>query len=263
MGKLENMPLSWFKVKPQVRRTFDEAELRQLGESMKVKQLQAVIALPDGTLLAGERRWRAASLVGMPHLLVMVVEGELNETETKILQLAENIHRSDLSGYEKWIACTELMTINIGWNCKDLAEHLKLDASSVTRLLSPSKTIGAVQDALKEGKIGISDCYAISKASSLAEQATMLAAKLSGASRDEIEQAGRNSRRAKQPAVRVSRIKCALPSGLSITVSGQELSLEEASEAFGEAQKAIKKAITDGLDAKTWQAVMRDKAKAG
>ena len=65
--------------------------------------------------------------------------------------------------------------MNPSWQLKDLAEALHLDPSTVTRLLSPSKCIPAVQDALKQGKIGISDCYPISKLPE-SEQAGLLAA---------------------------------------------------------------------------------------
>jgi len=62
--------------------------------------------------------------------------------------------------------------------------------------------------------------------------------------------------------VRVKRIACPLPSGVSIVVSGEELSLDDLIEALGEAQKEAKKAREQGLDAKTFRAVMKDKAKA-
>ena len=52
MPKLESKPLNWFKTAPQARRHFDEAELRLLGESLKVRQLQPVLARSDGTLIA-------------------------------------------------------------------------------------------------------------------------------------------------------------------------------------------------------------------
>jgi hypothetical protein len=60
-------PLTWFKVNSQVRKVFSEQEFRQLGESLKARQLQPVLALQDGTLIAGERRYRAAQLVGWIH----------------------------------------------------------------------------------------------------------------------------------------------------------------------------------------------------
>jgi len=131
----------------------------------------------------------------------------------------------------------------------------------VTRLLSPSKCIEAAQAALCEGKIGISDCYAISKLPA-DEQAGLLAKKLSGASRDAIEQAGRKQRTA-PAAVKVTRIKAVLPSGVSIVASGEGLSLDDLIESLGEAQREAKKAREQGLDAKTFSAVLRDKARKG
>ena len=80
MAILQFKPVSWFKVGPQARKHFEEAELRLLGESLKVKQLQPVLARPDGTLIAGERRLRAAILVGLPELMVIISDEPLTDT---------------------------------------------------------------------------------------------------------------------------------------------------------------------------------------
>jgi len=74
MPQLATKPLSWFKANPQVRKAFDDAELRALGESLRVRQLQPVLAKPDGTLIAGERRYRAAKLVGLESLQVIITD---------------------------------------------------------------------------------------------------------------------------------------------------------------------------------------------
>lgn len=256
-------PLSFFKTDPaQPRKDFTEADLLSLGASMKtLGQLQPVGAKPDGTLLWGERRLRAAQLAGLSELQVIITDRPLSESEIRLIQLTENMLRADLSGHEKWQGCAELMRLNPQWQLKDLAAHLHLDPSMVTRLLSPSKCIEAAQAALCEGKIGISDCYAISKLPA-EEQAGLLAKKLSGASRDAIEQAGRKQRTT-PAAVKVTRIKAVLPSGVSIVASGEGLSLDDLIESLGEAQREAKKAREQGLDAKTFSAVLRDKARKG
>jgi ParB/RepB/Spo0J family partition protein len=262
MPKLENRPLSWFKPDAkQVRKTFDESDLRHLGESLRAKQLQPVLAQPDGTIIAGERRWRAAMLVELATLEVKIADEPLSESQVRLWQLVENLQRADLSGYEKWLGCAELMCMNPAWKLQDLAEHLHLDPSMVTRLLSPSKCIEAAQDALRDGKLGISDCYAISKLPQ-GEQAALLALKLSGASRDSIEQAGRKSRNGGTPAVKLSRCRVPLPTGTTVVVSGPEMSLADLIDALSSALDAARKASKDGLDVKTMQAVMKDKAKA-
>lgn len=262
MAQGVNKPLTWFKPDgKQARKTFSEADLRSLGESMKAfGQLQPVGAKPDGTLLWGERRYRAAQLVGIKELQVIITDRQLADMEIRLIQLTENMLRTDLTGHEKWQACAELMCMNPHWQMKDLAEHLHLDPSMVTRLLSPSKCIPAAQEALAAGKIGISDCYAISKLPEW-EQAGLLALKLSGASRDAVEQAGRKSRKGQAATVKVARIKCPLPGGTVVQISGNGISLDEAIAVAQEWVREAKKASEQGLDAKTFERVCKDKAK--
>jgi ParB family chromosome partitioning protein len=259
MVQLVKKSLSWFKAKPQARKRFDEKELRQLGESLRVRQLQPLICLPDGTIIAGERRYRAALLVGMTELEVKIIDDPVTEAECKRLQFTENMQRQDLTGYEQWQGCVELLRINPGWTQKELAEQLHIDPSMVIRLLSPSKCVESVQAAFAEGKVGISDCYAISRLSE-AEQVAALAMKLNGASRDTLASHARRQRQGNTPAVRISRVKCDL-GAVSITLVGNELGLDEVIEALGEAQKEARKARDQNLDVKTWSSVMRDRAR--
>jgi len=262
MAEIVKKPLGWFKAKPQARKRFDEKELRQLGESLKVRQLQPVVCLPDGTIIAGERRVRAAKLAGMSELDVRIIYDPLTEADFKWSQFTENLQRQDLTGYEQWRGCVELLQYHRGWNQKDLAEHLHVDPSMILRMLSPSKCIEAVQTALAEDKIGISDCYAISRMSE-AEQATALAMKLGGASRDLLASYARRQANGDAPVVRTSRVKCELGDGLSVILAGKELGLDEVIEALSMAQKEARKARDQNLDVKTWSAVMRDRARKG
>jgi len=253
-------PLGFLKENPQVRLSYDEEELRLLGESLKKRQLQPILIRPDGTIIAGHRRYRAAKLVGLESLEAIIIEDDLSPSEIRGIQLTENIHRADLNGYEKWIAVHELMTINPTWQQKEVAEHLKLDAGQITRILSPSKCIPAIQEALKAGKLTTSHCY---KASQMKpeDQEAYLALILSGASREEQEKKTR--KRSEAPAVRASKIKCPLPSGAVVTVAGDGLSLDDMIETLNEAIKMAKKARDQGLDSKTAVRVWSDMAVAG
>ncbi len=85
--------------------------------------------------------------------------------------------------------------------------------------------------------------------------------KLSGASRDAIEQAGRKSRNGTAPAVKVARVKCVLPSGVNVVVSGEGVSLDESIDALSEAIKEMKRARELGYTAKTFAAAMKDRSK--
>lgn len=262
MHRLESKPVGWLRPDPnQPRKLFDEAELRLLGESLKKRQLQPILAKPDGTIIAGERRYKAALLVGLEKLDVIVTEEPLTDADIRGIQLVENIHRSSLSAYEMWRACEELLEINPAWQGKDLAAHLHLDPSSITRILSTSKIIPEAKEALKQNKIGISDAYAMSKVA-IEDQHTLLAMKLHGASRDALEQAAKKKQGESKSITRTSKIKCPLTSGVTVIVTAKEISLDEAIDALKEAMKAMKKARDTGLDAKTAQAVWTDIAKA-
>jgi ParB family transcriptional regulator, chromosome partitioning protein len=254
-------PLLWFKPDPnQPRKTFSDNELRQLGESMKAHgQLQPVGARADGTMLWGERRRRAAPFGGLTELEVIITDRKLSDSEVKVIQLVENVHRVELLGYEKWVAGTELLAMNPGWQLKDLAECLKLDPSMVTRLMSPSKCIAAWQEALKAGKVGISDCYAASRLPE-AEQPWLLALKLSGASRDSLEREAKK-RRNGPSVVKMDRVKIPLPNNMCIVVTGDSLDMAAVANVLGEVSKECRKAA-DTFDVKTWQSMMRDRSKA-
>lgn len=258
----EHRPLDWFKPdEKELARHDDPEAIRRQGEDMLAKgQLQAVAATDDGRMIFGHGRWLAAKAVGIKTLETRIYPASLPDMQFKLLRAAENLQRKELTSYRKWLLCADLMSTNAAWQLKDLAEHLHLDPSMLTRLLSPSKCIEAAQHALRDGKIGISDCYAISKLPQ-DEQAGLLAMKMSGASRDQIEQAGRKTRNAGRETVRVEKVKCILPSGVSVVVSGKGVSLDESIEALGEAIKEMKRARDLGYTAKTFAAAMKDKAK--
>jgi ParB/RepB/Spo0J family partition protein len=256
-------PVNWFKTAKQVREHFDDEREQRLAESMKADgQLQPVLARADGTLIAGERRLRAAIRAGIPELLVTVFDEPLSETQVKVLQLTENLHREDLRDSEKWHACEELLRLNPGWTNKDLAAHLKLGESTVTKYLAPSRCTRDVQEALEAGELGITAAYEISRAPE-DQQGELLRLKLSGTSRDGLAERVRKQKRDSTAQVRIKRIACPLPSGATVVVSGEELSLDDIIEALAEAQKEARKAREQRLDAKTFSAVMRDKAKGG
>lgn len=259
---LADNPTTWFKTSKQARQHFDEKLLKELGESMLIRQLQPVGARTDGTLIWGERRLRAAILVRKPTLLTLVSDKPISETEAKIFQLTENIQRENLSAYEIWQAASELMLLNPGWSKRDLAEALRKDQSYVPRILAPDNCVEAVREQLRLGNIGIKACYEISKDPTPDGQLSLLAKALGG-SADDVAREGRKRRSVNAPAVRTDRLKIERPTGNSITVQGDSLDLEGIADELTAAAKDARKALAEGWDAKTWAAVCRDKSKAG
>ena len=260
---LETRALTWFRPDPkQARKHTDAEEDRQLTESIREHGiLQPPGALPDGKGIFGHRRVRCALAAGRKEAVFYLLDKPMSESEVRILQLTENIQRQDLTDVDLYLAVTELMALNPAWLKKDIAAHLHKDASMVTRILCVADLIPAAREAFLDGAFGFSKAYTIVKAGSEPGQRQMLASLLSGTSRDEGERQVRRQRHAQAPAVRVSRVKCPLPSGAVVQVSGEGINLDEAIEAAQEWVKEAKKAREQGLDAKTFERVCRDKAK--
>ncbi|MDR2158534.1 MAG: ParB/RepB/Spo0J family partition protein, partial [Treponema sp.] len=84
----------------QPRKNFDEAELRELADSIRdYGIIQPVIAADagDGTyiIIAGERRTRAARLAGLDRVPAIV--REYTDEKRMEVSLIENIHRANLN----------------------------------------------------------------------------------------------------------------------------------------------------------------------
>jgi ParB family chromosome partitioning protein len=238
----------------------EEAAIRTLAESIRSEGLlQPPVVTEELELAAGFRRLAAMELLGWTECEVRVVPGPLTETKKRIIRLTENLQRADLTAPEKSQSMVGLLELNPGWTNKELAAHLHLDPSSITRYLAYRDGTAELQKAYLSGQIDLTRMYAIVKLP-LLQQSEALALALSGASRDAIERAGRNSRNGQAPAVRMSKVKIALPQGASVVVSGKDLSMADLVELLGETLKEARKAA-EQFDVKTFQAMMRDKAK--
>ncbi len=257
----ETRPLEWFMPdEKELARHDDSEKIRQLGENMLANgQLQAVGARDDGPMIWGHGRWLASKMVGIKTLETKLFPASISSNQFKLIRAAENLQRKELTPYQKWLLCSDLLRDNLTWQLKDLAERLNQDPSMVTRLLAPSKCIEAAQNALREGKIGISDCYEFSLVSP-ERQAELLLMKLSGASRNAIKDARRKNRNGEEGLVKLSRVKIAMPQGSTVVISGNSLSMPDVVELLSETLKEARKAV-EQYDVKTFQSMMKDRAR--
>jgi hypothetical protein len=246
------------KLKSNARKDPHESELQPLGESLKAWQYHPVILDPEMFIIDGWRRWLAAKLVGLKTLKAIITDRSLTESELRIAQLSMSVHRAGLTGGELYETCLELLQYNPNWLAKDLAERLKIDPSMMTRILSPSKCLLPVRQALKLGKIGLSDAYCISKEPE-ERQLPMLEMKLAGASRDELERHRRGGKR--NGRGRTPQAKCLLPDGRSVVISGRDISMPGIVSALSDALKLARKGCDEGCEVRTWEAITRDRAK--
>jgi ParB family chromosome partitioning protein len=249
------------KTRPQVRKTFPpEAELRALARSVMKRQLHPLIILPDDLILDGECRWRGLMLENPEFEVdVLVVDRELAPSEVCELQLISAMHSASLSPYDQALACKGWTDQNPGATAKELAEKIDRDPSMLTRLNSLWKTTPAVVKAAEEGRIGPKAWYQISLVPQ-SDQAGLLNLHLAGAPAVEIAEFCRKKRTNGTPAVKLSRVKIAMPEA-TLVISGKELSMAEVVELLSETLKEARKAA-DQFDVKTWVRMMADKAKA-
>jgi ParB family transcriptional regulator, chromosome partitioning protein len=253
------------KFRDQARKIDREApDLKRLADSIVTHgQLETIGLLADFTVIWGNRRALAALLhPAITHLDAVILEQEITESQYRVIQAIENFHQETLKMHEKTLVVAELKRLNPTWTNQDLAKHLSLDPSTLTRLLCVYDTIASVNEAYFAGKLGLSDCYAISKLPP-EQQAEALALKLAGATRDQLEAFRKRKRNGETSAKTVSRIKIALASGVAVTLSADGLTLDAAIDAVAEAHKVLDKGRKDGLTAKTIQKVSADRAAKG
>lgn len=96
----------------QSRKTFDEAALRELADSIRAEGLLQPIVVrevPGGKfeLIAGERRWRAFRLLKLKMIPARVVEA--SDASSAAMTLIENLQREDLNPIEEAVGLGSLM----------------------------------------------------------------------------------------------------------------------------------------------------------
>ena len=139
----------------QPRKTFVEEELRELVESVKQHGiLQPVLVRRKGEdryeLIAGERRFRAATLAQMP--AVPAVIRKSGDQESTILSLIENIQRSNLNPVEEAQAYRQLID-ELGVTQEAVAERVGRDRASVANICRILSLPHEAQDMVASGQL--------------------------------------------------------------------------------------------------------------
>lgn len=97
--------------KHQPRKHFDDEKLIELANSIKEHGIvQPIIVKPENqffVIIAGERRWRAAKLLNLKELPIIIKD--LSDVEVVEISLIENIIREDLNPIEEALAYSKLL----------------------------------------------------------------------------------------------------------------------------------------------------------
>ena len=134
-GNVSLVDLSAVSANPdQPRRDFDQEALLELAQSVEREGIiQPIIVRRKGPaafqIIAGERRWRAASIAGLTQVPVIVREAD----DQKVLELAivENIQREDLNPIELAVAF-ERMAAELSLSHEEIGRKTGKDRVTVT-----------------------------------------------------------------------------------------------------------------------------------
>jgi ParB-like chromosome segregation protein Spo0J len=238
------------------------SELEQLGASLKERQLHPIWVDTLLTIIVGHQRVAAGLLVGVEELDGIITDENLTPTDITLIQADENWHRKQLSDWQKFVICRDLLAENPSWDFKRLSEKLHVSQSTITRITGAARCVPAALEAFQAGRLGVTDMYCLAKAADEQEQHELLKQKLvGGASRDELERTVRRNREQrtarKRPAkvtpppvaaAPIRRATVRLPSGLNVTVSGKSLGYAEFLEAIAGAEREAKQAQLANID---------------
>ena len=162
--RVEKLPVEQLATSPyQPRKHFDETALNELAESIKnhgVVQPLVVTPLKDGkyTLIAGERRWRAAQIAGLGTVPAIIRSSE--ELEQLELALIENVQRVDLSPLEQAVSIERLHE-QFSMSYDDIAKRLGKAHSTVNNTVRLLRLPDDARDALVHARISEGHARAI------------------------------------------------------------------------------------------------------
>ena len=143
----------------QARKIFDQDSLQELAESVKMYGIiqPIVVTEKDGyySIIAGERRWRAAKIAGLTEIPAIVRDND--EKKNKEISLIENIQREDLNPVDKAIGIKSLID-EYQLKQEEIAKILGKSRSGIANSIRILNLSPRVLDLAKEGKLTEGHC---------------------------------------------------------------------------------------------------------
>lgn len=265
MDDKREIPVDEIEPRPdQPRKIFDPAALTDLGNNLlQFSQILPILvywlqSAKRYILVDGERRWRAAKLVGIKKLIAIVLEREPTASELHQIQMSIEAHRVGLSAMERSDFLSKIKKEN-NWSVSELAEKLNMKQPLVTKLLKFQDGCPELREALHAGLLDQDKAYTIAGEPDHAKQRELLK-EVSGLTREQLRQRTRGGGKTVEVKATVARFM--LPDGAVVTVQGRRLNVSGAIDALTETIKELRKGQAERWDITTAMRVMRDKAKS-
>ncbi len=149
--------------KYQPRRSFKNDALQELASSIKENGVIQPVIVRKGedntyTLIAGERRWRAARIAGLQKLPVIIKDAA--PAESLEIALIENIQREDLNPLEAAEAFQRLIH-DFNLTHDDVSRKIGKDRATVTNYLRILKLPSDLRRWIAEGSLSIGHAKAL------------------------------------------------------------------------------------------------------
>lgn len=146
------------QVKPsrfQPRRVFDQTALERLADSIKSTGMMQPVILRPGSggefeLVAGERRWRAASLAGLASIPAII--RQLDDEQSAEWAIIENVQREDLNPMERGWAFRSLVE-QFHLTHQQVADRVGLDRSSIANTIRLTELEEPIRDMIQSGRL--------------------------------------------------------------------------------------------------------------
>ncbi len=143
--------------KKQPRKNFEEKEIRELSESIRMQGLIQPIVVREVSrntyeIIAGERRWRACQMAGLHSVNCVIMT--VNEESVYELALIENIQRENLNVIEEAKAYKKLIELN-GIKSEDLSKKIGKSSSHILNLIRILDLDDEIHQMIIEGKISM------------------------------------------------------------------------------------------------------------
>ena len=141
----------------QPRMHFDQTALKELANSMQAQGLIEPLVVRPLTsvtfeIIAGERRWRAAQMIGLETLPCLV--NNYSDEQAVAVSLIENIQREDLNIIEEATGYERLIK-EFYFQHDDIGKMVGKSRSYITNTLRLLKLDEVVQQALIENKLSM------------------------------------------------------------------------------------------------------------
>jgi len=169
----EEWPVERLRADPRNREIFDPMEGQQFDDLVQsihdLGVLQALLVEPDGLIIAGEQRWRAAKAAGRATVPVEVREPE-SDAQLIAIRVAENVQRRQLKPSEmmraiRAIRAADLPAVDINSRDEAIARALKISRPYLAQLRNILERFPDVIPLMEAGQVPVAVAYQLARLS--------------------------------------------------------------------------------------------------